>query len=364
MKMTASQQPQRVVMVYDINTSFIRRDMAIFESKGYDVVRCEIQPESAGKFAWSVLRQVWMLLRYGGRNTLWVCQSAGYLSFFPALFSKVLPMRCMVIVIGTDGACLPEIDYGHYRKPMLKYCAGVSLKNCQGIATVHHSLERSDYTYFDVEHKHQGFHSFIPGIRTEVREIVYGFDDQKWGCDVPFSDRKPDLLTVFVASWAKAAIRKGFDLIVEAAEAMPHRQFLVVGEIPEGFDVPDNLKVQGNVDQTQLRTLFNDHQFYLQVSAFEGFPNALCEAMACGCIPIGSRVAGIPDIIDEWGEIIDRKEVKQLVQAIERADERGRANPNVAQEISDGLFARFPLSRRRDELVGFAEEIMAGRAQS
>lgn len=273
-------------------------------------------------------------------------------------------MRCLVIVIGTDGACLPEIDYGHYRKPMLKYCAGVSLKNCQGIATVHHSLERSDYTYFDVEHKHQGFHSFIPGIRTEVREIVYGFDDQKWGCDVPFSDRKPDLLTVFVASWAKAAIRKGFDLIVEAAEAMPHRQFLVVGEIPEGFDVPDNLKVQGNVDQTQLRTLFNDHQFYLQVSAFEGFPNALCEAMACGCIPIGSRVAGIPDIIDEWGEIIDRKEVQQLVQAIERADDRGRANPNVAQEISDGLFARFPLSRRRDELVGFAEEIMASRAQS
>ena len=349
-------------MVYDINTSFTRRDMAIFDSEGYEVIPCELHPKSAGKFVLSLVRQLGMLLRYSGRNTLWVSQSAGYLSFFPALFSRVFPMRCLIIVIGTDGAHLPELSYGHYRKPLLKFAAGVSLRNCQGIAPVHRTLERSEYTYFDIEFRQQGFRSFIPGIKTEVREIVNGYDDRKWGCDVPFAERKPDLLTVFVATWTRAVL-KGFDLIVEAAKALPHRRFLVVGEIPDGFEVPSNLHVQGNVDQTQLRKIFNEHQFYLQVSAWEGFPNALCEAMACGCVPIGSRVAGIPDIIDRWGEIIDRKEVQQLVDAIERAGERGRLNPNVAQEVSDGLFARFPLSRRKEELVAFAADILAGRTQ-
>ena len=148
-------------------------------------------------------------------------------------------------------------------------------------------------------------------------------------------------------------------MILEAAKLLPERNFLVVGEIPAGFEVPDNLKVQGNVDQKTLRNIFNDHQYYLQVSAFEGFPNALCEAMACGCFPIGSRVAGIPDIIADWGEIIDRKDVNLLIAAMERAQERGRSNPNISQEISDGLLTRFPLARRKRELTDFAAEILA-----
>lgn len=345
-------------MVYDMNTSFMRRDMEMFKNSGFEVMTCEIKPDTFLTFVATTWKQLRMLWLHRGADAIWVVQSAGYISVLPALMSRLFPMSCMVIVIGTDGANLPEIDYGHYRKFWLGRSAGFSLRNCSGIATVHRSLESSEYTYFDVTHRKQGFRAFVKGVKTEVREVVNGYDHQKWGVDMAFPDRKPDFLTVFVASWAKAAIRKGFDLILEAAVRMPSRSFLIVGEAPEGAELPPNLKVQGNVDQVTLRKIYNEHQFYLQLSAFEGFPNALCEAMACGCFPIGSHVAGIPDIIADWGEVIPRKDVNVLMAAIERAEQRAAADPDYAQKVSDGLFARFSWERRRRELVGFAHDLM------
>lgn len=349
---------KKAVMVYDMNTSFMRRDMDIFRESGFNVMPCEIRPTSFWAFARTMWKQLVMLLRHHDADTIWVVQSAGYISVMPALMSRITPMGCMVIVIGTDGANLPEIDYGHHRKFWLNRSVGISLRNCSGIATVHHSLESADYSYFDVKHRKQGFRAFVNGVKTEVREIVNGFSHEKWGADVHTHDRKPDFLTVFVATWAKAAIRKGFDLILEAAERMPSKNFLIVGEAPEGAVLPPNLKVRGNVDQIALRKIYNEHQFYLQLSAFEGFPNTLCEAMACGCFPIGSNVAGIPDIIEDWGEVITRKDVTVLMAAIERAEQRVAADPHYAQKVSDGLFSRFSWERRRRELVGFAHDIM------
>lgn len=345
-------------MVYDMNTSFMRRDMDIFRESGFEVMACEIRPTSFWAFALTMLKQLWMLLRHHDADTIWVVQSAGYISVMPALMSRITPMSCMVIVIGTDSANFPEIDYGHHRKFWLSHSVGISLRNCTGIATVHRSLELVDYSYCDVKHRKQGFRAFVKGISTEVREIVNGFSKEKWGADIAYHNRKADFLTVFVANKSERAVLKGFDLILEAAQRLPTKSFLIVGAAPGGVILPQNLKVQGNVDQLTLRKIYNEHQFYLQLSVSEGFPNALCEAMACGCMPIGSNVAGIPDIIEDWGEVIARKDVDALIASIGRAEQRAKADPDYAQKVSDGLFSRFSWDRRRRELVGFAHDIM------
>lgn len=78
-----------------------------------------------------------------------------------------------------------------------------------------------------------------------------------------------------------------------------------------------NILVLGKERPEALVQLYNTHEFYLQLSSSEGFPNALGEAMACGCIPIGSAVGAIPEILGDTGLLLKRKALGALQQLIQ-----------------------------------------------
>ncbi len=357
--MVRSAKPDtRVVMAYNELTTFTRRDIQILEETGFEVTPFQFHGKGVHKILLSFVRQAWLLFKLSRKEVLWVTQSAGHLSLLPVLASRILPVKTLPIIIGTDGANLPEIDYGHFRKRLLRFSLAVSIRGADGIAPVHRSLERSDYTFMDVKHPKQGFRSFVDGVTCEVREIVNGYRAALWGCDLPFPQRKGQFLTVFQASWAMPAKRKGLDLLIDVALAHPEWVITLVGSIPDGWPCPPNLKVVSNVDQPLLRAIYNDHQVYVQASAFEGFPNALCEAMACGCFPVGSNVAGIPDIIEDDGLLFARRDAELLAQTMKNALLRIEAGAADAQHISDHLFERFPFERRKRELGDFVVEVM------
>jgi glycosyltransferase involved in cell wall biosynthesis len=60
---------------------------------------------------------------------------------------------------------------------------------------------------------------------------------------------------------------------------------------------------------------------YINSSSSESFPNALLEAMACGCFPIGSRVGGIPELIAhrENGLLFDTFSEEELTDMLKLA---------------------------------------------
>jgi glycosyltransferase involved in cell wall biosynthesis len=70
--------------------------------------------------------------------------------------------------------------------------------------------------------------------------------------------------------------------------------------------------VAGKIEYHKLVELYNRHEFYLQLSVAEGFPNTLCEAMLCGCIPIGSNVFSIPKIIGDTGFVLKHRNMDEL----------------------------------------------------
>lgn len=61
---------------------------------------------------------------------------------------------------------------------------------------------------------------------------------------------------------------------------------------------------------------------------FEGFPNALSEAMLCECIPVGSSVSGIPFIIENTGVVVGKRSEESLAKALKN------------NKIKDGKLAR------------------------
>jgi glycosyltransferase involved in cell wall biosynthesis len=55
---------------------------------------------------------------------------------------------------------------------------------------------------------------------------------------------------------------------------------------------------------------------YAQFSITEGLPNVVCEAMLAGCIPVGSNVGGIPELIETTGILINERSPEIAKKAI------------------------------------------------
>ena len=306
--------------------------------------------------ATGILALLWKNRR---NETIWVHQSAGHASLIPCLFGHFLGHKNIIIAIGTDSACFPEIDYGNYRKWSTRLSTRISFKRADLICPVHESMECYDYDYWDVRHKKQGIKAFIPELETPFFPVPNGYDSANWGVDKKWSERRIDVLCVFSLGARNRSVLKGADLILMVAGRRPEIRFRIIGEAPKGLNLPQNCEVVPNCTSQELRHHYNDARIFIQASITEGFPNTLCEAMACGCFPIGSNVSSIPAIISNYGFILTRRDGSLLEELISQGIEHVNDKDSIPKEaeISASIFERYHILRRRDNLLRAIEMV-------
>ena len=342
----------KIIVNSPFKSTWAARDIKALQKEGLEVN--PIMSFAEGLFL-GVFWTIWLLLRY--RNAIWIHQSAGPASFIPCLLGKVFGHKNIIIAVGTDSACFPEIDYGNFRKLTMRLPTVVSMKNAELICPVHASMEGYDYTYWDVQHKRQGFKAFIPSLTTPVFPIENGFDSKKWSVVKPYSERKFDAIAVFVGGIDNRSVLKGADLVLAVSKRNPDLRFKIIGDLAEGAVVPKNCFVASNCSQSELAYHYNDAKLFLQPSITEGFPNTLGEAMACGCFPIGSRVSSIPEIIGKYGYVLNRRDDIELEGLIIDALQRIADGVISMQDISDSIFTRYSIERRTQRLLQAIEQV-------
>src|SRR4030095_949960 len=99
---------------------------------------------------------------------------------------------------------------------------------------------------------------------------------------------------------------------------------------------------------------YSSHQFYLQLSIAEGFPSAICEAMLCECIPIGSNVAAIPMIISNNGFIVEKRDDTLILEIVEQAIHYGD-KVEMGRSARNHIIASFGPGKRESELIKLLE---------
>jgi len=111
---------------------------------------------------------------------------------------------------------------------------------------------------------------------------------------------------------------KGGDLIIGLAKEFPNCSFYIAGcdTIPDQYLKPNNLILLGHIPKEKLLEYYNQSQFHLQLSVFEGFGCSLVESMMCNCIPIGSKVNIIPYIIGNTGVVLEKRNQQDLNKII------------------------------------------------
>ncbi|MCC5917454.1 MAG: glycosyltransferase family 4 protein [Cryomorphaceae bacterium] len=313
----------RVLYVFQKPNILVKRDIEMLGSE-YIVDENEFKYNNKINVIYAIFKDIKKVFTTWDNTTycLIVVRFAGYHGLIPLLFARIKKIPALVIVGGTDAARLPGINYGNYRSKLLGWITNLNYYLAKNAVFVHESLIEQKYTYDKNEPLNQGVKSFFKGHLNCY--IVYnGYKANIYKPDNTIDRKNKSCITAAGNLSTEVMVkRKGVDIILEAAKVCPDFSFTLVGSnrLPESYyPIPENVTLINFLDTDDLIKAFSSHQYYIQTSMFEGFPNALAEAMLCECIPIGSNVSGIPFIIQNTGFVINKRSASLLAQTLKNA---------------------------------------------
>lgn len=335
-----------VIYIFPVKTAFTDRDIEMLETEFK--VKPFVFTQNPRLLLPFFLLQFFQIVIFLPWTTHWVCFFGGYHTVLPSFLSKITNKKCVILCGGTDAVNMPSIHYGNYRKKWLRKATVYSFKNCNLILPVAASLVKSEYRFAPEIPPKQGLLNLIPDLATRIKVIHNGFDSEFWtDFNTPRATKTFITVAKGIAKTSRAAV-KGIDMIELIAPLLPDCKFTLVGDIDYQSKSP-NVSVVGAMDLEGLRQTLNQHRYYLQLSMSEGFPNALAEAMLCGCIPIGSAVGDVPAIIGDESLVLPQKDPNKLIELIDRAlsmDFEGYRKRARQKIVND-----YPYSKRQSELI-------------
>lgn len=134
---------------------------------------------------------------------------------------------------------------------------------------------------------------------------------------------------------AKILVDQGFDVRITLAGDGPKRA--VLESTADRLGISSRVRWTGFLNSEQLAGEYRRHDVFLHPSREtdsgdrEGIPNSLLEAMAHGCVALGTRHSGIPEAIEDGvnGLLVDRADARLVAAAVSKMV----ANPEWAKSL-------------------------------
>ncbi len=321
-----ARRPRVALVYYSTYASFIRKDYEHL-TKHFDVLKVNL----------SSLKSLPALARAVSSCDVSFTWFAGNHAFPAVLISRILGKGAIVIVGGYDVAYEPEIKYGPLTWSERLYTKA-ALKYADKVLVVDPSLKMDA----------------IKNIGIDAQNFEYlptGYDSSKF-----ISDKAKETVVLTVASnsesWDRVRI-KGIDVFVECAKYIPDVRFLVIGTRGDALSglmkiAPPNVEFIGQISQEELIGYYQKAKVYCQLSIREGLPNALCEAMLCECIPVGTERNGIPTAIGDTGFLVPNGDPLATAEAIGKALNASR---DLGRKARQRIIDLFPEEKRELGLV-------------
>ena len=307
---------KKLIFIYPSLYTFIQTDIKLL-SEDFELITVNQNWSRKSLLPINIFYQFFFLLINLHKVETIIVSFAGYCSFFPSLLGKIFNKKVAIIVHGTDCVSFPEIEYGNLRNPILSFVTKKSLQWASIILPVSESLVYTENNYYSSKPLKFGYNYHLSNIKTPYKVIHNGLNILNWDRDNEIIRDKTSFVTVL--GEGKVNI-KGVDLIIDVASRFPNSIFYLAGiENVKGYDMPENIICKGRLNPEELKLLFNQSQFYLQLSNTEGFGVALCEAMLCECIPIVSDVNFLPTIVGESGFVLKKRNSEMLFDLINLA---------------------------------------------
>jgi glycosyltransferase involved in cell wall biosynthesis len=326
---------------------FISLDKEILSEK-FEVIENTYDWKKKYKLPLYLVMQLFFLLKNISKVDYILVSFGGYWALLPSILGYLFKKPTLIIMHGTDCAGFKEINYGSFRKPILGAVLKTSYKFATRLLPVSESLIYTKNTYFkEYKEIQQGVKHFFPKLKTEWTVVSNAVDHNEWKID----SKSERVQNMFITVMGPGQFNlKGGNLILEAAIKCPQFEFLFIGinEPDKKTHIPPNVKFLGRMNASELMIFYNQSKYYLQLSNFEGFGVALCEAMLCGCIPIVSNVNDLPNIIKDTGYILKTNNADLLSKLLKRIVTE--KNNELGQKARLNIINNYSVMKRKNEL--------------
>jgi glycosyltransferase involved in cell wall biosynthesis len=123
--------------------------------------------------------------------------------------------------------------------------------------------------------------------------------------------------------------RKGLFEILDALELLKDKNFIfyIIGKKDNGYNslitkieklkIKNKIKILTDLSTLNKNKILETVDLYVQPSHYEGLGNAVIEAMSKGCVPIVSRFASQPEVVSDFGYIVNeicKKEIRKKIE--------------------------------------------------
>lgn len=325
--------PVRVLLISTRETSFVRQDV--------DLLR---QFCTVDHFNGSGPRAGLEIVRRLRRADVAVSWFATVYAFVAVLAARLTGKPSLVVIGGVDVAKFPDIGYGIWLSPWKSVLVRYALRHATRVLAVdpYQVREAKRLAAYD---------------GSNILYVPTGYDASRWS---PAGAKEPFVLTVAGSHDENRMKKKGLDVLFAAARLLPEVPFVVVG-IWEGILprarslAPANVTITPFLPQEEVLLYYRRAAVYCQPSYTEGLPNSLCEAMLCGCVPVGTDAGGIPTAIGDRGWVVPYGDPAALAEALRSAL---AAPPEAGARARQRIAAEFTLERRLGELRRVVAEVV------
>jgi glycosyltransferase involved in cell wall biosynthesis len=337
-----------LVYIHNGTSTFVEKDIQIL-NENYAVKVFHFKTMNKFVVPFQFLNEL-IFLSLNLRSKHYVIQFAGYHSFLPIIFKFLFRKKCIVVLGGSDCVSFPSIKYGSFLRQPLRFFTYFSIKNASHLCPVDETLVNYAYTYQEFDFKNQGYLAHFPRIKTPYTVIFNGYEKEKW---LVRKKEKNTFVTIGANLGSRFGIGlKGIDLIIEIAEFFPEAEFYIIGGKVIHKEVSKNIHLLDTIPNDELPNFLATKEYYLQLSLSEGFPNALCEAMLCGCIPIVSNVGAMPMIVEGIGGILQTKSVSKLRDILnEYLTKNSQEKKMLSEKSRQRICEKYTLKNRQSKLL-------------
>lgn len=326
---------KNILFIYTNYSSFVQTDFEILSSK-HTVIKYQFKPvKGLSNNANQIFKQLIFILLNIRKLDAFYVWFADYHSFLPVLFAKIFGKKSFVVIGGYDVANIPELKYGSLSSPLRKWMTLFIFKNATLSLPVVENLEKQ-ITELSPTAKTKTIHTGYQINLEDHKQLV--------------QEREKIILTVSITDSHQRLLIKGLDRFKELAENLSDYQFYIIGVNEDAKvlfkSIPENLILLAPLKQEELTSYYLKASFYAQFSRSEGLPNALCEAMMYGCIPLGTNIGGIPKAIDNLGLVLKEWNYKEAIDFIHKNHNKLDRN-----KFSQYIISNFDIKFREEALL-------------